>query len=422
MQLDPSQLLERLKPLFKENFEKCGELGAAVSVWQNGKPIIDLHGGFRDAHREHPWTSDTLVLVWSATKGIGSASVLHALQEHKIDIDRRVAEFWPEFAKAGKEKITLAQLLSHQAGLCALDRRVDVLDYDGVIRALEAQKPLWRPGTAHGYHARTFGFLLDELVRRIAGKTLSQYWREVLAEPLGLDFWIGLPQNQNARVATVYAAKSGKPPAPKQFYLDLVTPGTLARKTFTSPYGLHLISKMNDPQIRAQPIVSFGGIGSASALAKFYSMLANGGRFDGKSFFSEKTIAWMTTTLADGIDRVFQIPTAFSAGFMKDSQGAAVSSGAVAAYSAEAAAKAGSAKAASPPSNKERIGNRPSLVARKLFGPSATSFGHPGAGGSHAFADPENKIAFAYVMNQMEQSVLPNEKSLRLVDAIYDLL
>ncbi|PYK09444.1 MAG: esterase [Verrucomicrobia bacterium] len=385
MQLEAGQLLQRSKPLFQENFEKFGELGAAVSVWQNGKSILDLCGGFRDVHREKPWIADTLVLVWSATKGIGSACVLHALQEHNIEISQRVAEFWPEFAQAGKDKVTLAQLLSHQAGLCALDRRVDVLDYDAVIRALEAQKPLWPPGTAHGYHARTFGFLLDELVRRIAGKTLSDYWQENFAGPLNLDFWIGLPKTENSRVATMYAAKSGKPLEPKNrqsgsdFYADLVTPGTLARKTFTSPYGLHVISKMNDAAIRAHPIVSFGGIGSASALAKLYSMLANGGKYDGQTFFSEKAIAWMTTTLADGVDRVFQIPTAFSAGFMKDS------------------------------------GN----AGRRILGPSGTSFGHPGAGGSHAFADPESKIAFAYVMNQMEQSLLPNEKSRRLVDAIY---
>jgi CubicO group peptidase (beta-lactamase class C family) len=177
----------------------------------------------------------------------------------------------------------------------------------------------------------------------------------------------------------MYAARSGKSPDPKQFYSDLVTPGTLARKAFTSPYGLHAISKVNDPEIRAHPIVSFGGIGSASALAKFYFMLANDGKFDGRTFFSGKTMAWMTTTLTDGMDRVFQIPTAFSAGFMKDSRKA----------------------------------------SRRMLGPSGRSFGHPGAGGSHAFADPDNKIAFAYVMNQMEQSLLPTEKSLRLVDAIY---
>ena len=379
MQLASAELLQRLKPLFRENFEKFGELGAAVSVWQNGKPIIELCGGFRDARREHPWMSDTLVLVWSATKGIGSACLLHALQEHKINLDRPVAEFWPEFAQAGKEKITIAQLLSHQAGLCALDRRVDVLDYDAVIGALEVQKPLWPSGTAHGYHARTFGFLLDELVRRIAGKALSDYWQENFARPLNLDFWIGLPEKENSRMATMYAPKIGKAPEPKQFYADLVTPGTLARKTFTSPHGLNAVSAMNTPAIRVQPIVSFGGIGSASVLAKFYSMLANGGKADGQAFFLGETLELMRVTLTDGIDRVFQIPTAFSAGFMKDSQNA----------------------------------------ARRMFGPSRTSFGHPGAGGSHVFCDPENRIAFAYVMNQMEQSLLPNEKSLRLVDAIY---
>jgi CubicO group peptidase (beta-lactamase class C family) len=385
MQLDPDELRQRLTPPFRENFEKFGELGAAVSILQNGKPIVDLYSGFCDARHEKPWEANTLVLIWSATKGIGSACVLHVLQENRIGIDRCVAEFWPEFAQAGKEKITLSQLLSHQAGLCALDARVDILDYGAVIRALELQRPLWLPGTAHGYHARTFGFLLDELVRRIAGKTLSQYWREAFAQPLNLDLWIGLPERENPRVATIYAAKSGGPPEPKNrqsgsdFYLDLVTPGTLARKTFSSPYGLQSVSGMNTPAVRAQPIVSFGGIGSASALAKFYSMLANGGKVGEQTFFSEETIAWMTTTLSDGMDRVFQIPTAFSAGFMKDSRNA----------------------------------------VRRMFGPSPNAFGHPGAGGSHALADPENRISFAYVMNQIEQSLLPNEKSLRLVDEVY---
>jgi CubicO group peptidase (beta-lactamase class C family) len=379
MQLNASRLRHRLKPLFDENFEKFDDLGAAVSVWQNGRPLIDLYGGFCDTRREKPWATDTLVLVWSATKAIGSACLLHLLQQNKIELDRCVVEFWPEFGQAGKDSITLAQLLSHQAGLCALDQRVDVLDYHGVIQAIEAQLPLWPPGTAHGYHGRTFGFLLDELARRITGKTLPDYWQDNFARPLELDFWIGLPKTQNMRVAMIYAAKGGKPPEPKQFYSDLVTPGTLARKAFTSPHGLNVISKMNDPQIRAHPIVSFGGIGSASALAKFYSMLANGGKLDGQSFFSGKTMALMTRTLSDGMDRVLQIPTAFSAGFMKDSRDS----------------------------------------GRRIFGPSATSFGHPGAGGSHVFADPENQIAFAYVMNQMEQSVLPNEKSSRLVDAIY---
>src|SRR6266446_4278879 len=190
MHLNSGELRERLDPLFRENFEKLGELGAAVSIWQDGKALVDLYGGFRDTRREHPWTTDTIVLIWSATKGIGSACVLHVLQENKIDINQRVAEFWSEFAQAGKEKITLAQLLSHQAGLCALDQQVDVLDHAAVIAALEKQAPLWPPGTGHGYHARTFGFLIDELVRRVARQSLGEYWRTTFAEPLHLDLWV----------------------------------------------------------------------------------------------------------------------------------------------------------------------------------------------------------------------------------------
>jgi CubicO group peptidase (beta-lactamase class C family) len=161
--------------------------------------------------------------------------------------------------------------------------------------------------------------------------------------------------------------------------VDVVTRGTFAHRVFTSPSGLIAVSEMNKPENRARSFVSFGGIGSVHSLAKFYAMLANGGQLEDRQFFSEKMLDWITTTLTDGIDRVFQIPTAFSAGFMKDSTNA----------------------------------------QKRIFGRSRSAFGHPGAGGSHAFADPDNKISFGYVMNQMEQSVLPNEKSLRLVDAIY---
>ncbi|HME89310.1 MAG TPA: serine hydrolase domain-containing protein [Chthoniobacterales bacterium] len=381
MQLDAEQLRARLEPLFRENFEKFGELGAAVSVWQNGEPVLHLHGGFRDARCEQPWEENTIVLIWSATKGLGSACLLHVLQEHKIDIKRRAEEFWPEFGQAGKEEITLAQLVSHQAGLAALDRKVDILDCPAVLDALERQEPNWPPGSAHGYHARTFGFLLDELVCRVAGVTLAEYWQKTFAEPLGLDLWIGLPEKENSRVATMYAPKTGKTPDAARFYQDVVKAGTFSHNVFSSPHGLNAVSEMNKPKIRGLPIVSFGGIGSANSLAKFYAMLANGGRLADSEFFSAKTLSWMKMTLSDGIDRVFQIPTAFSAGFMKESQ----------------------------------------QSARKLFAGSTSAFGHPGAGGSHAFADPENKISFAYVMNQMEQSVLPNERSLRLVDAFYEL-
>jgi CubicO group peptidase (beta-lactamase class C family) len=379
MALRKDDLAARIAPLFAENFSTFGDLGAAVSIWQNGAPVLELHGGYRAGQRETPWTHDTLVLFWSATKGLGSACLLHVLQERNLGLERRVAEFWPEFAQGGKGEITLAQLLSHQAGLVALDESADVADYAAIIKALEKQKPLWPPGTAHGYHARTFGFLLDELARRIASRSIAEYWREVFAEPLGLDIWIGLPARENVRVATIYPAKASQAPPPNAFYRALATRGTLQSKAFASPRGLNAVSAMNTLENRARAFVSFGGIGSATSLAKFYAMLANGGELGGRRFFLPGTIAQMTTTLTSGIDRIFEIPTAFSAGFMKD----------------------------------------PPETNRRVFGPSSLAFGHPGAGGSHAFADPENNLAFAYVMNQMEQQILPNEKSLRLVDALY---
>ena len=378
--LDPSRLRERIEPLFQQNFTRLGELGASLSIWQNGEPVLELHGGYRDAQRQLPWTADTLVLVWSATKGVGSACLLHALQEHKIELFRRVSELWPEFGVNGKEAITIATLMSHAAGLCVLDMPADVLDYHTVIDALEKQSPVWPPDTAHGYHARTFGFLIDELTRRITGVSIAEYWRKQLADPLGLEFWIGLPNELNNRVATMYAAKAGRQtPEPARFYRDLAAPGTLQRRVFGSPQGLHTISAMNKPEIRAQPIVSFGGIGASKSLARFYAMLANDGVMDGRRFFTTATLRNMCTPLHDGTDRVFEIPTAFSAGFMMDS----------------------------------------AKSDHRIFGPSKTGFGHPGAGGSHAFADPENRIAFAYVMNQMDQSVLPTSKATRLVEALY---
>jgi CubicO group peptidase (beta-lactamase class C family) len=216
-------------------------------------------------------------------------------------------------------------------------------------------------------------------MRRIDSRSISQYWRNIFADPLGLEIWIGLPAELNHRVATIYAAKVASTRTPDDFYREVAKPGTLAHKTFTTPRGLQAVSAMNLLENRTRSFVSFGAIGSAHSLGKFYAMLANGGRLDGLHFFSEKTLAQMTTTLVAGPDRVFGFPTAFSAGFMKDPPG----------------------------------------PARPIFGPSKLAFGHPGAGGGHAFADPENGLSFAYVMNQMEQQVLPNEKSLRLVDAIY---
>ena len=378
--IDPDKLRQKIEPLFLDNFESLGDLGAAVSIWHEGEEVLSLFGGYKDARRENPWTNDTIVLVWSVTKGLGSACLLHLLEHLKISLNRRVAEFWPEFAHAGKEAVTIGQLLSHRAGLAAIDEKVSIFDRNGVVAALAKQEPLWPPDSAHGYHARTFGFLIDELIRRIDWRPIEQYWRDALAIPLQLDIWLALPTEENHRVATMYAPKAAKdPPEPAEFYRALSQPGTIAHRAFSCPEGLPSVAAMNTPEVRAFANAAFSGIGSAAAVAKFYGMLANGGRLDGQTFFGAESLHSMRQTLSDGVDRVFGIPSAFSAGFMKDSKSA----------------------------------------GKRLFGPSASAFGHPGAGGSHAFADPETNLSFAYVMNQMVASLFPNERAFRLVDALY---
>ncbi|MCS7009145.1 MAG: beta-lactamase family protein, partial [Chthoniobacterales bacterium] len=200
--LSPAGIYERVSRAFAENFAGGKEVGAGVSVWLNGGEVVCLQSGYADAAREQPWREDTLVLVWSATKGLAAACVMHALQEARISPLQPIARYWPEFAKNGKERITAADVLSHRAGLAAIEgQKISIFDHEAVVRALEDQRPLWPPRSAHGYSPRTFGFLADEIVRRVAGTTLGTYWREVFAEPMGLDFWIGLPEELHPRVA-----------------------------------------------------------------------------------------------------------------------------------------------------------------------------------------------------------------------------
>ncbi len=371
--------LELLASLFEENFTSLGELGASASVWQDGAELLTLAAGLRDREKTVPFTANTPVLIWSATKALSAACLLHACQENNIPLERKVSTIWPEFGAAGKSDVTLAQLLSHQAGLPALSKEVPVVDYDAVVEALAEQPPHWPLGEGHGYHPRTFGFLLDELVRRITGApSLGSYWRKIFAEPLQLDLWIGLEPDQSVEVAPVFPARRAPPPG-DPFYSAFLTADSLTSRAFTSPRGLNSVASMNAAEVRTLSFPAFGGTGTAHSLAKFYSMLAQGG--DG--WFRPETIASMRTTLSQGHDRVLQMETAFSAGFMRDPFGT------------------------------------DGLKIRESFGPSHGAFGHPGAGGSVAFADPENRLSFAYVMNQMEPGVLPNPKSLRLISALY---
>ena len=377
--------MSALSEAFAKNFAHGREVGASVSVFDANGEVETLHGGFCDAARTDPWKPETLVLIWSATKGLAVACVLHAMEKGGVDIDARVGELWPEFAQAGKDHLTFAHLLSHRAGLCAMDSKsATFLDHESVIRAVEAQVPLRGIDDSPAYGPRTFGFILDEIVRRLSrGETLGSYWRRVFAEPFGLDIWIGLPKEFHPRVATILSPRVQPGATPDAFALAFADNTSLTRRAFSCPAGSPSPSAMNSPRMRSASMPSLGGIGSARSLAKFYAMLANGGRNGSIEIFGEKSFHWMASRLAQGFDGVLQMETAFSAGFMLDPIDAA------------------------------------GRKIRQLLGPSVSAFGHAGAGGSLAFADPEKKIGFAYVMNQMELGVLPNDRCLALVDAFY---
>lgn len=367
--------------VFRENFATRGEIGASLSVWRQGREILNLAGGTTAKNGDQAWTADTPVPVWSATKGPAAFTLLLVLHEAGLTPDAPVRPFWPELTPA----LTFGELLSHQSGLCALDLKPAVTDHPAVIRALESQIPAWPPGNAHGYHPRTFGFLADECVRRLTGgQTLAEAWRHRVAIPLELDFWIdGPPDETVPLVARLYPGKVKPPdPAEADFFQAMADSTSLTRRSFASPAGFHAVADLNQPTAWRCGLAAFGGVGSARALAKFYNVLACGGLLENRRIFPAEVIAWAGARQVNGPDKVLLMPTSFSNGFMMDPVDAA----------------------------NRKIRNR--------FGPATGAFGHPGAGGSHAFADPSRGLSFAYVMNQMEQGVLPNPKSLLAVEAI----
>src|SRR4051812_12159824 len=202
---------EPVRQAFAANFSEHGDTGAAVCVYQYGRPVVDLWGGVADPDAGRPWARDTLQLVYSATKG-ATATAAHLLaQRGALDLDAPVADYWPEFAANGKAEIPVRWLLSHQAGVVALDHPIalaDALAWQPMVTALAAQRPLWTPGTAHGYHGRTFGWLVGEVIRRVSGRTPGQFFAEEIAAPLGLDFYIGLPPSARGRVSRMVYKRS----------------------------------------------------------------------------------------------------------------------------------------------------------------------------------------------------------------------
>jgi CubicO group peptidase (beta-lactamase class C family) len=360
---------------FADNFDSRGEVGGAVCVYLDGHPVVDLWGGVADATTGRPWASDSVVLVYSSTKGVTSVCANLLIERGRIDPAAAVSEYWPEFAAGGKGSITVAQLLSHQAGLPLVegDYSLDeVLSWDPVVRALAAQEPIWTPGTRHGYHMRTFGWLVGELVRRVDGRTIGTLWRDEIAEPLGLDFWIGLPESIEPRVARLVPPKDDLGALLKQ-----VGPGLLLTRVFSNPADLFGYDGMwNTRAIHAAELPSSNGIGDARSLARLYAACV--GEVDGMRVLQPATVAAATVEQACGKDEVLMIESCFGLGFM--------------------------------------LGN-------SFGGANARSaFGHAGAGGSLSFADPAAGLGFGYVMNDLRFDAKGDPRSEELVRAVYSCL
>ena len=370
---------EKVKDVFKSLW-KGYEVGACFNVVHEGKTVVDIWGGWLDTEFKTPWQEDTLVNVYSTTKGMGSLAVAILADEGKIDYEAKVVDYWPEFGQAGKENITVAQLLSHQAGLCGFKQKTsieDLYDWEKMVGLLVAQKPLWEPGEACGYHAVTWGYFPGEFVKRITGKTLGAFFRERVATPLNADFYIGLPDSEMSRAANMIGPNRARvpikqveiPPEMPEFYpIALLNPNIRPFKDASSNAW------------RKTEIAAANGQANARGIARVYGMLANGGELDGTRIISKIGIEAATKEEVDGSHNnlVTGRPMRFARGF--------------------------------------------GLNTESHYGPNPRAFGHAGAGGSLGFADPDAGIGFGYAMNQMQVNVDDELRSSILINALYDCL
>jgi CubicO group peptidase (beta-lactamase class C family) len=370
---------------FARNFTHRGDRGAAVAVHHHGRPGVDLWAGARDFDGEGRWQPGTAQIIRSATKGVAAAGLLLLHRRGRLDLDAPVGDYWPEFKAAGKERVTVRDLLAHRAGVPALDRPLtprQALDGVSGPAAVAAQTPLFPPGQAHGYHAQTFSWLAGELVRRVDGRGIGRFTAEEIAGPLGLDLWIGLPQDQAHRVGRVGDTPTPEPTAsgslrarPKQAVHDAwADPESLTRRAFAA---ITPLPDENDPAYRAGELAASGGIATARALSRFYAALI-GDVPDGERLLDPATVEAARTPHSDGPDRVLVVNTRFGLGYMLHGS-------------------------ASP-----------------LLGPG--SFGHPGRGGSLAFADPEHGIGFGYVTNGLQKNVTADPRAQALVRAVRECI
>jgi len=370
---------------FRANFDspssggpssQVSEVGAACSLYVDGEAVVNLWAGVADRESNAPWTDQTLALVFSTTKGATALCVGMLAEAGALSYDEPVATYWPEFAAAGKESITVGQVMSHQAGLIYADPPLTLdllLEVEPVLDTLAAQAPLWEPGTAHGYHALTYGWLAGEIVRRIDGRRIGEFFADEVAGPLGLDFWIGLPESEEGRVATLLAA-----PRPEGEELALMMkiagPGTNGGKALSMTGAIAIADgdmPFNTRAVHAAEMPAANGITNAWSLARMYAAMI--GEVDGVRLVNDGTVDVMRTERVHGEDLSLVLPTRFGYGFM--------------------------------------------LNAEYLPILAEGSFGHYGAGGSLGFADAAAGVGFGYVMNQMGGGIAGDPRAVNLIEA-----
>ena len=371
---------------FRRNFAERGEIGAACTVFRGGRKVVDLWGGYRDGVRRLPWHEDTVVLMYSTTKGMSALTLALAHSRGLLDHDRPVAAYWPEFAWRGKQDITVRQLLAHQAGLPVADIPLtiaDLADPDVVAAAIALQRPLWTPGTRHGYHAITLGWYESELLRRVdpAGRTLGHFFAEEVAAPLSIDFFIGVPDGFGPeRRAAVHGRRSLtmllhlREYAPRTL-LTMLKPGSLARRSVSNPRELMVDTALNTPELLRVEIPAGNGVGEPRAVAAAYDA-ALSGRL-GLTAATRQALAQPPRMPSGGpVDMVLQTPTRFSLGFVRP-------------------------------------------TSDVPFGSAANAaFGAPGNGGSFGLADPDTGIGYCYAPNRLGFGLL-DEREIAIRDALY---
>jgi CubicO group peptidase (beta-lactamase class C family) len=365
---------EPVQAAFAANFERHGEVGAACCVHLHGQRVVDLWGGVTTPGGSEPYTAGTLQMVWSTTKGVVAMAAHILAQEGKLDFDAPVTDYWPEFGAEDKGTIPVRWLFCHKSGLAAVDRPLgldDVIAWTPCVEALAAQRPYWKPGTAHGYHTWTYGWLAGEVIRRVAGMSVGKFVAERLAEPLQAEFWIGLPEALSSRVAPVIPPappSPGTPPDP--WAARLADPSSLAHKSWANPAVPP--AAFNEYRFWGAEVPAGNGIGTARALSRLYAACI--GEVDGIRLLKPETLVQATRMQAEGEDLVQGYETRFGTGFQL------------------------------------------SFPFRPMAGPG--SFGHYGSGGSVGFAHEELGFSFGYTMNQMRPVWGKDARTSGLVEAL----